>query len=81
MSQKIPRHIPVIVEDFGVAEWALPPHIINIADFVNANLGVCPHVVSVLKDITARYPSLSFGDFVIAMRLVELATRETGGNA
>jgi hypothetical protein len=59
----------------------LERRVIDIADTVHANLVVCPHVVSMLKSIHAKYPTLRFGDFVTAMHLVELATREPGGNA
>ena len=52
--------------------------VIDIADTVHAELVVCPHIITVLKSIHAKYPSLSFGDFLTAMRLVELATREPG---
>jgi hypothetical protein len=55
--------------------------VIDIADTVHAQLVVCPHVVSVLKSIHAKYPTLRFGDFLTAMKLVELATREPRGNA
>jgi hypothetical protein len=34
----------------------------------------------VLKSIHAKYPTLRFSDFVTAMHLVELATREPGGH-
>ena len=57
----------------------LERRVIDIADTVHAEL-VCPHVVSVLKSIHAKYPTLRFSDFVAAMHLVELATREPGGH-
>jgi hypothetical protein len=59
---------------------ALERRVIDIADTVHANLVVCQHVVSVLKTIHAKYPALSFSDFLTAMKLVELATREPGGH-
>jgi hypothetical protein len=55
--------------------------VVDIANTVHAELVVCPHVISVLKTINAKYPSLPFGTFLTAMRLVELATREPRGNA
>jgi hypothetical protein len=55
--------------------------VIDIADVVHSQLIVCPRVIAVLKIIHAKYPSLSFGDFLTAMRLVEFATREPGGRA
>jgi len=68
MSSRPPRH------------RILERRVIDIADTVHAELVVCPHVVSVLKSIHAKYPTLRFSDFVAAMHLVELATREPGGH-
>jgi len=56
-------------------------HVIDIADFVDANVVVCPHILDVLKAIHAKYPALTFGDFLSAVKLVELASREAGGSA
>jgi hypothetical protein len=63
------------------AELSVSARVCDVADMVHADLIVCPHVVSVLKKILAKYPELSFDHFVTAMRLVELATREPGGRA
>src|SRR5262245_23545739 len=81
MSNRSARHIPVTVEGFGDAELTVHARVIDIADLVHSQLIVCPHVLAVMKTINQKYPKLSFGDFLVAMKLVELAAREPRGNA
>jgi len=64
-----------------MAHRRFPPHVIELANLVHAELTACPHVVEILRSVDRRFPSLSFKDFVAAMRLVELAGREPGGRA
>ena len=85
MPQRFHRHIPITVSDADMPAAPLSvsvsDRVIDIADTVHAQLIVCPHVVAVLKTINAKYPALSFGEFLTAVRLVELATREPKGRA
>ena len=66
--------------DTGIS-ISVSDRVIDIADTVHAELVVCPAVVSVLERIHKKYPTVSFGTFLTAMRLVELAIRAPGGRA
>jgi hypothetical protein len=82
MSQRFHRPIPIAIIDADVPtelSLSVSRRVCDIADAVHAELVVCPHVVAVLKSIHAKYSALRFRDFLTAMRLVELATREPGG--
>jgi hypothetical protein len=82
MSRRSHHSIRVNVEGLGAAEISVSATVVDVADMIHKDLAVCPHVVAVLKRVLAKYPNLSFGQFVTAMRLVELATRgEPGGRA
>jgi hypothetical protein len=76
---------PIIVSDADDVpvelNLSVSKRVCDIADAIYRELIVCPHVVGVLKSIHAKYPTLAFGDFLTAMRLVELATREPRGRA
>jgi len=52
------------------------PHVKAVAKILFMNLGLCPHVLEVLKQIDAAHPALSFADFVDAARLAEIIERE-----
>jgi hypothetical protein len=57
------------------------PHVIKqLACRVHAKLATCEHVVEFLQTVDREFPSLSFKDFVTAVRLVECYERETGGH-
>ena len=81
LAQLNPARIPINVEGFGPAELSVSAHVYDIAVMVHADLVVCPHVIATLRKILAKYPELRFGTFLTAMRLVELATRESRGTA
>jgi hypothetical protein len=71
-------HIAVEVEGFGHAELCVSARVVDVADMVHAD-GLD---LAVLKKILKKYPGLSFGHFVAAMKLVALARcRELGGQA
>jgi hypothetical protein len=53
----------------------------QLAFRVHAELATCPHVVEFLQTVDRGFPSLSFKDFVTAVRLVARYEREVGGRA
>jgi hypothetical protein len=58
------------------------PLILDLAKFIhNGRATANEHVLSFLKNVDRRWPSLSFRDFLAAMHLADLVARESGGHA
>jgi len=84
-TTKFPRRPIIVTDDVDMppepADPSIAARIIDIADVVLARLLICRCTVEVLKAIDRKYPALAFGEFLTAVRLVELATREPRGRA
>jgi len=79
------RNIPIVITDIAdtpvEADISVSTRVCDVADMVNKDLVICPCVLEVMKAIHAKYPKLAFADFLVAVRLCELANRQPGGHA
>jgi hypothetical protein len=60
----------------------IDPKVISVVRAIHdRKLIPCEHVIEILQDIDNTHPALSFSDFVKAIRLALLGSREPRGRA
>jgi hypothetical protein len=62
----------------GRAGERFGPDVKAVAKTLFVNLALCPHVLEVLKQIDAEHPTLTFADFLDAVRLADIIERQRG---